>query len=124
MIIQYALIALLLGVLMYFLANRNSMQVRAWKRIALVALVLLGVLAVLKPESTNRLANFIGIGRGADLLLYLTVVAFVFVSLNTYLKFRDVERRFVELARVVALLEIQVREGDDSAVGQRVGIDG
>ncbi len=109
MIIQYALIALMLGVLLYFLGNRNSLRVRAWKRFALAAFVLLGVVAVISPDYTNRLAHAIGIGRGADLLLYLTVVAFVFVSLNAYLKFRDLEYRLAELARSQALLEVELR---------------
>jgi hypothetical protein len=108
MIIQYALIALMLSVLVHFLANRNSTGVRAWKRVALLILVALGVLAVLNPEASNRLAHLVGVGRGADMLLYLTVVAFVFVSLNVYLKFRDLESRLTEVGRAVALLEAEL----------------
>jgi hypothetical protein len=109
MIIQYALIGLMSGVLLYFLSNRNSMRVRAWKRIALVALIAVGIIAVLSPESTNQVAHVLGIGRGADLLLYLTVVAFVFVSLNVYLKFRDLEHDLAQIARSVAILDAEMR---------------
>lgn len=109
MIIQYALIGLMFGVLLYFLSNRNSMRVRAWKRIALIALIAVGMIAVLSPESTNQVAHFLGIGRGADLLLYLTVVAFVFVSLNVYLKFRDLEHDLAQIARSVAILDAEMR---------------
>jgi hypothetical protein len=93
MIIQYLLIALMIGVL------------------ALVVLIIVGIAAVMLPELTNQVANMVGIGRGADLLLYLTVVAFVFVSLNIYLKFRDLDERIVELARAIALLEAERTHG-------------
>ena len=63
---------------------------------------------MLSPESTNQLAHALGIGRGADLLLYLTVVAFVFVSLNVYLKFRDLEHTMAQVARAVSILSAEV----------------
>lgn len=41
--------------------------------------------------------------RGTDLLLYGLVVAFMFVTLSTYLRFREQELRYARLARAVAL---------------------
>ena len=58
----------------------------------------------------NWLAHGIGIGRGADLLLYGTVVAFIFMLMNNYLKEKHDERRFVKLARKVALLEYELQQ--------------
>jgi len=63
---------------------------------------------VLRPDDVTFLATKVGVGRGADLLLYLLVVAFVFVVLNVYLRFRDLGERYTDLARAVALREAEM----------------
>ena len=47
----------------------------------------------------------LGVGRGADLLLYATVAALVFSLLVIYAKFKDAEVKIAELARHIAILE-------------------
>lgn len=88
-----------------FLRNRNAMRFQAGKKLALAAFALLCLVSVADPEITNRLAELVGVGRGADLLLYLTVLGFLFVALNTYLKFKDYDARLTRLARSVAIEE-------------------
>ena len=47
----------------------------------------------------------LGVGRGADLLLYATVAALVFSLLVIYAKFKDAEVKIAQLARHIAILE-------------------
>ena len=61
------------------------------------------VVSVANPEITNSLADLVGVGRGADLLLYVTVLGFLFVAVNTYLKFKDYDARLTRLARSLAI---------------------
>jgi len=96
--------------LVWFLRSRNATSVRAAKKVLLVALVLFAVIVILEPSIADSLAHLLGVGRGADLLLYSVTVAFFFVALNGYLKFHEVESRFARLAREVALLEERIRE--------------
>jgi hypothetical protein len=60
---------------------------------------------VIFPDITTNIAHLLGIGRGADLLLYGLTVVVIFMILNTYIKDREEERRFVSLTRKVAILE-------------------
>lgn len=103
MIIQFLLIAALVLTVFWFLRNRNQARIRAGKKVAFMLLILAGLLAVLYPEKMNSLANSVGVGRGADLLFYALTLAFIFVTLNVYLKFKDYDRRLVEMARQVAI---------------------
>ncbi|MDT5217011.1 MAG: small rane protein, partial [Mycobacterium sp.] len=44
-----------------------------------------------------------GIGRGADLLEYAFIIAFLFTTISAYMRFKDLELRYARLARAVAL---------------------
>ena len=61
--------------------------------------------------------------RGTDLVLYLLVVAFAFYAVNTYLRFRNLERRFTDFAALTPTVQIDPQRGSISFAGQR-GING
>lgn len=60
-------------------------------------------LCVMFPGITSELANALGVGRGADLLLYLGLFAGIHLFLLLYLRTRRLDRRITELTRAVAL---------------------
>lgn len=93
---------ILLGI---FLLNPLNLKIRAWKKILGVLFVIVAIYFVLFPESANELANLVGVQRGADLLLYVLVLCFIFVTLNFYLNIREINNVQVKLARKLAILE-------------------
>lgn len=105
MIIKILLIGIVVLTLLYFLKNMDKVAVKAWKRIALLLLLALGIVTIIYPSIIDRLAKTIGIGRGADLLLYITVVAFVFVTLNVYVKFREISQQQGKIISKIAIIE-------------------
>ena len=105
MIIQILLIAAVLVIAFYVLGRRNTHSGRAWQKIGLFLLFLLMVIVVLFPELTNEFAHSIGVGRGADLLLYGTVLILVFSILSNYLRQQDQRDKTYRLARQLALSE-------------------
>ncbi len=110
MLIQVFLIAATLGLVVVLLQRRGTARTRAWKRLIMVALAAAAVVSILYPGLTTRVANFVGVGRGTDLLLYLLVAVFLYVVVGFYLKFRDVERQLTVLARRLAIDEATQRE--------------
>ena len=104
-IVQVVIIALALIVITMTLSNRSTHSGKAWKKIALVLLAITMIVAVLFPDLTNKLANLVGVGRGADLLLYITVVAFILYVLNNYLHQQDQRDALYRMARKIALME-------------------
>lgn len=106
--IRAVLIGAVLGILIWFLRSRNASSVRAAKKLALIFISGFAVVAVLYPDLTDAAASLLGVGRGADLLLYFVTVAFLFMSLSGYLRSLDAELRFVELAREVTILRRRI----------------
>jgi len=101
--IQILLIAAVLVLLVYLLRSRRSAQAKAWVKIGYVLFVLAAVYAIVRPDDTTVVANWLGVDRGADLLEYALIVAFLFTTISTYLRFKDLELRYAQLARAVAL---------------------
>lgn len=69
----------------------------------LFALSLSAIFFVIYPEESALIANLLGVGRGADLLLYLCFMSGVLLILLVHLKFRQQSIMITELARKVAL---------------------
>jgi hypothetical protein len=110
MIIQALLIVGVLLFLIFFLANPRNLKIQASKKILGVIFVLIAVFFILFPNSSNRLAHLVGVGRGADLMLYILVLAFIFVTLNSYIRMRQEEVRTTTLARKIAILEANLTQ--------------
>ena len=108
MIFKVVLTALTAAAMFYFLVlKRHS----ALPRVFLVLFFGTGLGFILWPEITNRLAAFVGIGRGADLILYTSTLFFFFVCFNFFIRFKELEEHIGLLARELAL-QRPVREGD------------
>lgn len=109
MIIKGILILAILLAVGWFLSNRTSHQARAWQKIGIILLTAIGVVVVIFPNTSNTIAHKVGVGRGADLLLYLLTLSFIFTVLNSYLKAKEEQKRLVTLARKVALIEAELK---------------
>lgn len=94
--------------LVRFLSNPHSSQVRAWKKIAGILFTILAVVVIALPNSSNDVAHVLGVGRGADLLLYILTVAFIFLCVNLYMNDKRDQKRLVTLTRRVAMLEANI----------------
>ena len=104
MIAQVMLSVLLLGVVIY-----------AWteyKRVPAVALLsgivsVCGIYFIWFPETSTHWAEFVGIGRGADLVLYTWSCVSLLVILNLHLKLRSQLEMITGLARTIAIENAQ-----------------
>ena len=110
MLIQVILIAVTMGVLVLLLQRRAAARTRAWKKLIMLALAVAAVISILYPQLTTKVANLVGVGRGTDLLLYLLVAVFLYVTVGFYLRFRDLERQLTVMARRLAIDEALQRE--------------
>jgi len=108
--IQVLLISAVLALLVYLLRSRTNAKAKAWVKVGYLLFVITAVYAVLRPDDTTVVANWLGVDRGADLLTYALVIAFVFTTLSTYLRFKELELRYARLARAVALRNARTPE--------------
>lgn len=102
-LVQLLLLTATLVLAFYFLTNRRKARAKAGVKLGFVLFILAAVWAVLRPDDLTVLANWLGVDRGTDLLLYILVIAFLFTTMSTWIRFREQELRYARLARAVAL---------------------
>lgn len=102
--IQVLLVVVALGLILW-LSRQKSTAISAFKKTGLVLLALLMVITVLFPELTTVIAHALGIGRGADLLLYGLTATFVVYAVTQYLRAQANRSILFALARRLALQE-------------------
>ena len=66
-----------------------------------VAASLAGLYFIWVPSHSTLVAKFVGVGRGADLVLYLWVCISLIVLLNLHLKLRTQHELITKLARSI-----------------------
>jgi hypothetical protein len=102
--IQLLLVVGTLAVAWRLLAG-SGQRTQALRRLGLLALAGFAIWSIFFPDVWTGLARRVGIGRGADLILYGLVVAFFGFVVTTYKRFRAMETRYTRLARRIALDE-------------------
>ena len=101
--IQFFLILATLVLAIYFFTHRKKAHAKAWVKLGFVVLVFAAIWAILRPDDVTILANWLGVSRGTDLMLYALIFAFFFTTISTWTRFREKELRKSRLARAVAL---------------------
>jgi hypothetical protein len=102
MIAQLILSLLLAGILLYaWTEYRRSPAVAVLALLAASA----GLYFVWMPEHSTQLAEWVGIGRGVDLILYIWVCISLIVLLNLHLKLRTQTELITALARKIAIAD-------------------
>lgn len=103
LVIQIVLVVAVAAIGWMMLRSPGGARHQAGRRLTTLAFVVLAVAAIATPSLTTRLAHLVGVGRGADLLLYALVVAFLISILSEFRRNTRLERQITQLARRVAL---------------------
>ena len=88
----------------YLFQSRRKSFGKALSRLGLSTFVISAIVAVVFPDLFGLLAGLMGVGRGADLLIYMTtfcLVSFVFLILA---KIKQIESEITLLTREIALI--------------------
>src|SRR5690554_606437 len=105
MTIVFQIIAVIaIGVAAFFLFRGGGARHQAIRRVVMLAFIVAAASSVFFPQAWTWVANLVGIGRGADLLLYLLVLIFVGFVATTYRRFRQIEAEVTRLSRKLALM--------------------
>lgn len=105
-IIQLLLVVGIVVIIGWLFMKRGAKQL-AVRRLLVLAFAVFAVLTVLFPSVLTRVAHLVGVGRGADLLLYATVLVLLgFLALQEA-RTKAAEKRTTYLARRLALDEAE-----------------
>jgi hypothetical protein len=92
------------------LVSARNLRARPAPSLFWMLLWLAALFAVVYPDSTTQLARSLGIYRGADLIVYSAVLAFIAGFYVVSLRLRQMSREITLLTREVALLEAERKQ--------------
>lgn len=110
MLIQFLITILALGAL-FGVARRFKLGAisrgvfLAWTLVWVAAGVLVWV-----PQLTNRLAAFLGVGRGADAVFYVSIAIMFYLVFRVHGKIENLEHQLNELVKKIALRDLNDRK--------------
>lgn len=105
--IQLLLILFLIVIVLFYFQRLRS---RLLDRVVFFVLVGVAILMVVRPDWSNDVAHYLGVGRGADLVTYLGISGLAFLWLGLYTRQRDLDRRLTELARRLTILQAEPKK--------------
>lgn len=105
MIIRILLLTGLAAIGWFVFLRRNKLPFHI---VMVFGLLAAGAVAVVMPETTQQVAEFVGVGRGADLVMYVSIVAILFVLIRYYAKFVELQRDVTQLTRELAIMRAEV----------------
>lgn len=99
-------VILLCFLVLIFLTALSSSASLLTRRLMAAALLILAIITVVFHESTNKVANILGVGRGADLILYVSFLLFIYLHLLQDRKIQKLRSDVTRLTRAMAALPI------------------
>lgn len=107
-------IILLIPLLLLIVLMLPKFRRHAMSRLVMIIISLLGVLFVLFPSLSNELAQYVGVGRGADLIIYLFMVFSFLYNILMYAKLRMIRQDQTEIVKNIAIQNAKDnRKGDE-----------
>jgi hypothetical protein len=118
MIIKVLLVLAILLVFVWFVRGHGTIKVTAAVKLVALLFFFFAVTAVIFPGFTNTIAHAVGVGRGADLLLYVLTLAFIGSSMGQYLHRKSDQARINRLARKVAIYEANINPANQKKLAK------
>jgi hypothetical protein len=112
MVIRVLLLAGLVAIGWFVFLKRNKLPIHI---VTVFLLLAAGSVAVISPETTQWAAEQVGVGRGTDFVIYLSIVGVLFVLVHYYAKFVDLQRNLTQVVRELAVLRAEVEQTPKSS---------
>lgn len=110
LLIKVLIVAALAIIAARVIVPSNGSRSTALRRLLLLCFFGVAIFAVIYPQSLSAAAEFLGVGRGSDLLLYAFIVVFLGNMLTSARQRSYLERNVTKLARDEALRNVRQPE--------------
>ena len=106
--VQILLILTTVGLLVVYLAYFRS---KLWDRVVVLLLLAAAWVSILLPEFTTIVANKLGVGRGADLIIYFFALFTLYALVLLYTNVQTLTLQLTALVRQNAIRDAVVPPG-------------
>lgn len=112
----FQIITLPLMVVAVLITSAAMSRRRLTKRagVAWLALWIAAAVSIADPDLLARMARFLGIGRGADLVLYISILTTFGAFFLVYLRFRRLDEQLTEIIRHLAIRDAVAGASEES----------
>lgn len=87
-------------VVLFFISKSKGILI---KRTFYVFATIIGLILFIFPTLTQRIANYLGIGRGVDLFIYLFILFSWFWFISTSAKIQSIEQKITQIVREISI---------------------
>ena len=99
-LVKFILLPLIFGlILIYFTKIRSQLL----DRLVVLFITGFGIVLVISPNISSWLAHLVGVGRGADLLLYISLIGIMYLLILIYSRLNEMEAKITHIVRDIAV---------------------
>mgnify|MGYP001612476325 FL=1 len=102
LIIVFALFAITRTILQF----KRGAVTRTWLLFWILFWLVAGIVAAL-PQTADAVARIVGVGRGADVVIYASLIAIFYLIFRLYVKIEQVESEITRLVRKLSLDDLE-----------------
>jgi len=100
---QWVAVTFIGGSLLFEVIRAVNSKRTSWAKAFRISVWLAAAVCVLNPNIVGYFAQFIGIGRGADILIYVVTLTFIATTFYFYSRYIRLQRQITDLARHLAI---------------------
>jgi len=71
------------------------------------------IVVVVLPQTTEVVASWLGVGRGVDVAIYVSIVILFYLVFRIFIKIQGIEKNITDLTRGKAIREAEVPKKDE-----------
>ncbi len=101
MVIQYAILIFVVFVIIKTIRQHRNKQVSTPSMYIWLVFWILLALAALSPKSTDILASYVGVARGADLLVYVSILVLFYSVFRLLARIQKLQYDMTRLIRIL-----------------------
>lgn len=111
MLIQIILIAVIILIVFRLIYKLKIKEINLNQFFSWLVIWLTAILIIWYPQTTTYLATRVGIGRGVDLVIYISIIVIFYLMFRLLLKIEQIEKQITKIVRYDSLKNI-ISNGD------------
>ena len=115
MFIQYLIIAFALFVITKVILSFKEGKISLNGLIFWSTLWIIISITVLLPQTTVFFAKILGIGRGADVAIYLSIILIFYLIFRIFIRLEKIETNITKIIREIAIKNNSKKDNEDSS---------
>lgn len=110
-LIQVLLTILILFIISRLLIRLKNKQIGIFNFLSWLVFWFIAGVIVIYPEASNYLARLFGVGRGADVIIYFSLILLFYFIFYFTVRLRNIEQ---QITKIVRKMSIDTSQGDEN----------